>query len=584
MTEKLVNTINSINVKLFLNKNDKSYLHDKLLLLKSKTSKEEKKMLKPIIEVLEKIRLNKNDRKQIIEEKKSLIKIINKYEEVFEEEDNDETVDEKMNEDDVEKLLDGKIHKYNKYNKNHPMEGISFNKAKNKYTIIYKNINTTSKDLEIACQKIIDIFCHKKNDLFGQKVAKIKFTYQDYYFLTYIHKNKPYFDIQHIISILNLKSTSWNEKYNEFSNNICYYIWHKNEFNGYILRELIDEETMYSIIFSSNSKLSKSFKKDVSKILVQLRKQGDLQLTNKTITLKKNKFINMKEDVSSVLTTNYHHICSYLNPIDLEYLEMLIIEGSKIPISRYIKKHTLYGFVIPLKTEHNDIIIKFGYSEDIIKRIITLRNEYKSDIFLIKLKQITGQNDEETFHSALKTKYPHLVEKQLIDEKEKTELYKLSDIMINCFDQYMNNEIPADEPKNLTSEEKQIIESVKYQEKKFMNKFNKILLNNNLVDNRSIYDYLIIKENNKHNQEIKNKELEILKENNKHQLEVNKHQLEVNKHQLEVNKHQLEIIKEIKNIDIEKLKLMNQYFDNNKSYVSEESDDNKPEKKVVHRK
>src|SRR3984885_5758719 len=131
MTEKLVNTINSINVKLFLNKNDKSYLHDKLLLLKSKTSKEEKKMLKPIIEVLEKIRLNKNDRKQIIEEKKSLIKIINKYEEVF----------EKMNEDDVEKLLDGKIHKYNKYNKNHPMEGISFNKAKNKYTIIYKNIN-----------------------------------------------------------------------------------------------------------------------------------------------------------------------------------------------------------------------------------------------------------------------------------------------------------------------------------------------------------------------------------------------------------------------------------------------------------
>src|SRR3984885_7864731 len=235
MTEKLVNTINSINVKLFLNKNDKSYLHDKLLLLKSKTSKEEKKMLKPIIEVLEKIRLNKNDRKQIIEEKKSLIKIINKYEEVFEEEDNDETVDEKMNEDDVEKLLDGKIHKYNKYNKNHPMKGISFNRSKN------KNINTTSKDLEIACQKIIDIFCHKKNDLFGQKVAKIKFTYQDYYFLTYIHKNKPYFDIQHIISILNLKSTSWNEKYNEFSNNICYYIWHKNEFNGYILRELIDE-------------------------------------------------------------------------------------------------------------------------------------------------------------------------------------------------------------------------------------------------------------------------------------------------------------------------------------------------------
>uniref|UniRef100_A0A6C0LRW4 Uncharacterized protein n=1 Tax=viral metagenome TaxID=1070528 RepID=A0A6C0LRW4_9ZZZZ len=261
----------------------------------------------------------------------------------------------------------------------------------------------------------------------------------------------------------------------------------------------------------------------------------------------------MKKDVPSVLTTNYHHICSYLNLIDLEYLEMLIIEVSRIPISRYFKKHTLYGFVIPLKTDHNDIIIKFGYSEDIIKRIITLRNEYKTDIFLIKLKQITGQNDEETFHNALKTKYSHLVEKQCIDDKEKIELYKLSDILINCFDQYMNNEIPIEESKNLTSEEKQIIESIKYQEKIFMSKFNKILLNNNLVDNRSIYDYF-----------IKNKELEILKENN--QLEVNKHKQEIKNKKLEIlienNKHKLEIIKEIKNIDIKKLKLMNQYLDN----------------------
>src|ERR1700733_879160 len=294
-------------------------------------------------------------------------------------------------------------------------------------------------------------------------------------------------------------------------------------------------------------------KKNVSKILSQLRKQGNLQIINKDIILKKNKFVNMKKDVPSVLTTNYHHICSYLNLIDLEYLEMLIIEVSRIPISRYFKKHTLYGFVIPLKTDHNDIIIKFGYSEDIIKRIITLRNEYKTDIFLIKLKQITGQNDEETFHNALKTKYSHLVEKQCIDDKEKIELYKLSDILINCFDQYMNNEIPIEESKNLTSEEKQIIESIKYQEKIFMSKFNKILLNNNLVDNRSIYDYF-----------IKNKELEILKENN--QLEENKHKQEIKNKKMENlienNKHKLEIIKEIKNIDIKKLKLMNQYLDN----------------------
>ena len=83
MTEKLIEMINSINVKLPLNKNDKSYVHDQLLLLEDKTSKEETKMLKPILEVLEKIRPNQNDKKLIIKEKKSLIKIVNKYEEVF---------------------------------------------------------------------------------------------------------------------------------------------------------------------------------------------------------------------------------------------------------------------------------------------------------------------------------------------------------------------------------------------------------------------------------------------------------------------------------------------------------------------
>uniref|UniRef100_A0A6C0LSB6 Uncharacterized protein n=1 Tax=viral metagenome TaxID=1070528 RepID=A0A6C0LSB6_9ZZZZ len=45
----------------------------------------------------------------------------------------------------------------------------------------------------------------------------------------------------------------------------------------------MNEEIMYSIIFSSNSKLSKSFKKNVSKIL-------NLQITNKATTFKKKMF------------------------------------------------------------------------------------------------------------------------------------------------------------------------------------------------------------------------------------------------------------------------------------------------------
>src|SRR5690606_6780838 len=112
----------------------------------------------------------------------------------------------------------------------------------------------------------------------------------------------PLFDIQHIISVLNLKTTSYTEKYNEFSNQITNYIWYKNEFDGYILRELIPETTVFEIILSSNSIISKSFKKDVSEILSDLRKDGDLIITNDTISAKKlKKHANVDEGKDVVI-------------------------------------------------------------------------------------------------------------------------------------------------------------------------------------------------------------------------------------------------------------------------------------------
>ena len=70
------------------------------------------------------------------------------------------------------------------------------------------------------------------------------------------------------------------KKYNKFSDNIIGYCPIKNAFGGYTIREFINEETMYQIILSSNSEFSKSFKKDVSKILCQLRKDEQLIITN----------------------------------------------------------------------------------------------------------------------------------------------------------------------------------------------------------------------------------------------------------------------------------------------------------------
>ena len=127
-------------------------------------------------------------------------------------------------------------------------------------------------------------------------------------------------------------------------------------------------------------------------------------------------------------TNNYNkvntkriHVCSYDSINDVAYAQYLIIVGSNFPISRYINKHVLYAFIIPITTTNNDIIIKIGYSEDIIDRFQTLETEYKSKTLFVKAKIITGKKDETNFHKMIKTKYAELIENYIINGKDKTE-------------------------------------------------------------------------------------------------------------------------------------------------------------------
>jgi len=158
----------------------------------------------------------------------------------------------------------------------------------------------------------------------------------------------------------------------------------------------------------------------------------------------------MENDKYNTFKPNYH-ICSYKSKKDVEYVKNLITEGSKIPISKYINKHVLYVCIIHIKTIHNFIIIKFGYSGDIIDRLKSLETEYKTKINFIKAKIITCLKDESYFHEMLKTHYSDLIEEYRIKSKssqqsycgqgkKKKELYKLSPILITEFDNYLNNE------------------------------------------------------------------------------------------------------------------------------------------------
>ena len=90
------------------------------------------------------------------------------------------------------------------------MKGIIYDETKKHYKIKIENLDTYSKNLEAAIDKVKNIFYPQNATLTGKKWVKKSFFYQNHYFISYWHKNKPYFDIKHIISILNLKPIGMN--------------------------------------------------------------------------------------------------------------------------------------------------------------------------------------------------------------------------------------------------------------------------------------------------------------------------------------------------------------------------------------
>ena len=55
-----------------------------------------------------------------------------------------------------------------------------------------------------------------------------------------------------------------------------------------------------------------------------------------------------------------------------------------------------------IKLSHEYFIIKFRYTDDILGRIKTLQDEYKSKIFLIGIKLINIPSEEINFHNIIK--------------------------------------------------------------------------------------------------------------------------------------------------------------------------------------
>jgi polyhydroxyalkanoate synthesis regulator phasin len=113
-----------------------------------------------------------------------------------------EDVIKEIEDDNLEKTLDGECDRYNKFTESNPAEYIRYDKNKNRYILAYQNEQTKSKDLVKLVDKLKEIMGDKKKENFRKFVSEKKIEYKGKKIIIYLTEdNKPYFDINHVINL-----------------------------------------------------------------------------------------------------------------------------------------------------------------------------------------------------------------------------------------------------------------------------------------------------------------------------------------------------------------------------------------------
>lgn len=253
--QEIIAIINELQETKYIKKDIIKNATTNLTALKEYGTTKENNSIDTVIDIISKSKITANNKATLRKINNTLIKVITKYEEEYEEEPNEDDVNVDLTIDEIEEQLDSKVEKYKNYNKDHPMEGVSYDKNNKTYKTRSGNIKTSNKNLESACQIVLQNFNEKLGQKNGailipnSKITKKNITSSNNIFLiAYKYKSKRYYDIQHIFDCLKLKKSSQNEKYRLYSGDIKYCFWHPNKFGGFILRELISKYTIKKII------------------------------------------------------------------------------------------------------------------------------------------------------------------------------------------------------------------------------------------------------------------------------------------------------------------------------------------------
>jgi hypothetical protein len=112
----------------------------------------------------------------------------------------------------------------------------------------------------------------------------------------------------------------------------------------------------------------------------------------------------------------------------------------------YLNKHVMYMYIMDKQFTDDKMVLKVGYTYSLYKRNKSLCDDFKCELYLIGIKEINAEEDEQKFHDFMRQMkkeyiYPHtktIINKKTNETKEvkKFELYILCDEVINEFYNY----------------------------------------------------------------------------------------------------------------------------------------------------
>ena len=115
------------------------------------------------------------------------------------------------------------------------------------------------------------------------------------------------------------------------------------------------------------------------------------------------------------------------------------LKNTKYILTKYINKHTMYLLITDVKNEEGYVIIKPGYTYNIVERIEDIYQSHEINCFPIRLIEINAEKDEKELHNILKKTFCNSIYKKNEFPKSNPrskEFYYGTPKIVEVFDEY----------------------------------------------------------------------------------------------------------------------------------------------------